>query len=53
MELLRCLPPSTGMAFVIVQHLDSHNASRRGPGDCLRYRQDRNTTRDERYAKGT
>jgi chemotaxis response regulator CheB len=37
MELLRCLPPSTGMAFVIVQHLDPHHASRRGPGDCLRY----------------
>jgi two-component system CheB/CheR fusion protein len=28
MELLRYLPPSTGMAFVIVQHLDPHHASR-------------------------
>jgi two-component system, chemotaxis family, CheB/CheR fusion protein len=28
MELLRHLPPSTGMAFVIVQHLDPHHASR-------------------------
>jgi two-component system CheB/CheR fusion protein len=27
-ELLRGLPPSTGMAFVIVQHLDPHHASR-------------------------
>jgi two-component system CheB/CheR fusion protein len=27
-ELLRHLPPSTGMAFVIVQHLDPHHASR-------------------------
>jgi two-component system, chemotaxis family, CheB/CheR fusion protein len=28
MELLRHLPPNTGMAFVIVQHLDPHHASR-------------------------
>src|SRR6266705_4704923 len=28
MELLRHLPSSTGMAFVIVQHLDPHHASR-------------------------
>src|SRR4030095_9349334 len=28
MEVLRHLPPSTGMAFVIVQHLDPHHASR-------------------------
>jgi chemotaxis response regulator CheB len=28
MELLRRLPLSTGMAFVIVQHLDPHHASR-------------------------
>jgi two-component system CheB/CheR fusion protein len=28
MELLRHLPPTTGMAFVIVQHLDPHHASR-------------------------
>jgi two-component system, chemotaxis family, CheB/CheR fusion protein len=28
MELLRYLPPSAGMAFVIVQHLDPHHASR-------------------------
>src|SRR6266404_2359964 len=28
MELLRNLPSSTGMAFVIVQHLDPHHASR-------------------------
>ncbi|HEV8618048.1 MAG TPA: chemotaxis protein CheB [Candidatus Udaeobacter sp.] len=28
MELLQNLPPSTGMAFVIVQHLDPHHASR-------------------------
>jgi two-component system CheB/CheR fusion protein len=28
MELLRHLPTSTGMAFVIVQHLDPHHASR-------------------------
>lgn len=28
MELLRHLSPSTGMAFVIVQHLDPHHASR-------------------------
>lgn len=28
MELLRHLPPSTGMAFVIVQHLDPHHTSR-------------------------
>jgi two-component system CheB/CheR fusion protein len=28
MELLRHLPASTGMAFVIVQHLDPHHASR-------------------------
>jgi two-component system, chemotaxis family, CheB/CheR fusion protein len=28
MELLRHLHPSTGMAFVIVQHLDPHHASR-------------------------
>jgi two-component system, chemotaxis family, CheB/CheR fusion protein len=28
MELLRHLPPSTGVAFVIVQHLDPHHASR-------------------------
>jgi two-component system, chemotaxis family, CheB/CheR fusion protein len=28
MELLRQLPSSTGMAFVIVQHLDPHHASR-------------------------
>jgi two-component system, chemotaxis family, CheB/CheR fusion protein len=27
MELLRHLPPQTGMAFVIVQHLDPHHAS--------------------------
>lgn len=27
MELLRHLPPKTGMAFVIVQHLDPHHAS--------------------------
>jgi two-component system, chemotaxis family, CheB/CheR fusion protein len=27
MELLRHLPPGTGMAFVIVQHLDPHHAS--------------------------
>src|SRR6266478_8784819 len=28
MELLRHLPSRTGMAFVIVQHLDPHHASR-------------------------
>jgi two-component system, chemotaxis family, CheB/CheR fusion protein len=28
MELLRHLPPKTGMAFLIVQHLDPHHASR-------------------------
>ena len=28
LELLRHLPPTTGMAFVIVQHLDPHHASR-------------------------
>ena len=28
MELLRSLSPKTGMAFVIVQHLDPHHASR-------------------------
>jgi chemotaxis response regulator CheB len=28
MELLRHLSPTTGMAFVIVQHLDPHHASR-------------------------
>src|SRR5437762_11061283 len=28
MELLRHLPPTTGMAFVIVQHLDPHHGSR-------------------------
>jgi two-component system CheB/CheR fusion protein len=28
MELLRHLPPKTGMAFVIVQHLDPHHPSR-------------------------
>jgi two-component system, chemotaxis family, CheB/CheR fusion protein len=28
MELLRQLPPTTGMAFVIVQHLDPDHASR-------------------------
>src|SRR6266567_3360065 len=28
MDLLRHLPPRTGMAFVIVQHLDPHHASR-------------------------
>jgi two-component system CheB/CheR fusion protein len=28
MELLRHLPPRTGIAFVIVQHLDPHHASR-------------------------
>src|SRR5205809_6168255 len=28
MELLRNLPPRTGMAFVIVQHLDPHHSSR-------------------------
>src|SRR5882724_8038135 len=28
MELLRNLPPRTGMAFVIVQHLDPHHGSR-------------------------
>src|SRR5437764_13998138 len=28
MELLRHLPPETGMAFVIVQHLDPHHGSR-------------------------
>jgi two-component system, chemotaxis family, CheB/CheR fusion protein len=28
MELLRYLPPKTGMAFVVVQHLDPHHASR-------------------------
>src|SRR5436190_4839727 len=28
MELLRHLPPNTGMAFVIVQHLDPHHGSR-------------------------
>ena len=28
MDLLRHLPPKTGMAFVIVQHLDPHHASR-------------------------
>ena len=28
MELLRHLPPKTGMAFVIVQHLDPHHACR-------------------------
>ena len=27
MELLRHLPPETGMAFVIVQHLDPHHTS--------------------------
>src|SRR5437660_11939157 len=30
MELLRNLPPKTGMAFVIVQHLDPHHARRTG-----------------------
>jgi two-component system CheB/CheR fusion protein len=28
MEFLRHLPPRTGMAFVIVKHLDPHHASR-------------------------
>src|SRR5436190_3578497 len=28
MDLLRHLPPKTGMAFVVVQHLDPHHASR-------------------------
>src|SRR5436190_10690369 len=28
MELLRHLPPNTGMAFVVVQHLDPHHGSR-------------------------
>lgn len=28
MELLKHLPPTTGMAFVIVQHLDPHHTSR-------------------------
>src|SRR5437762_949806 len=28
MELLQNLPPRTGMAFVVVQHLDPHHASR-------------------------
>src|SRR5262249_35837048 len=28
MELLKALPPKNGMAFVIVQHLDPHHASR-------------------------
>src|SRR5439155_14611264 len=28
MDLLRHLPPKTGMAFVIVQHLDPHHGSR-------------------------
>ncbi|HEY4757480.1 MAG TPA: chemotaxis protein CheB, partial [Chthoniobacterales bacterium] len=28
MDLLRHLPPQTGMAFVIVQHLDPHHGSR-------------------------
>src|SRR5436853_5295876 len=28
MEFLRHLPPRTGMAFVIVQHLDPHHVSR-------------------------
>src|SRR3954451_23580314 len=28
MDLLRHLPPRTGMAFVIVQHLDPHHGSR-------------------------
>ena len=28
MELLRHLPPKSGMAFVIIQHLDPHHASR-------------------------
>jgi chemotaxis response regulator CheB len=28
MELLRHLPPKTGMAFVIVQHLNPHHGSR-------------------------
>src|SRR5436305_13971908 len=28
MQLLRHLPPKTGMAFVIVQHLDPHHGSR-------------------------
>src|SRR5215470_14218591 len=28
MELLRHLPPKNGMAFVIVQHLDPHHASK-------------------------
>ena len=28
MELLRHLPSKTGMAFVVVQHLDPHHASR-------------------------
>lgn len=28
MELLHHLPPSTGMAFVVVHHLDPHQASR-------------------------
>jgi chemotaxis response regulator CheB len=30
MELLKELPPKNGMAFVIVQHLDPHHASRFG-----------------------
>jgi two-component system CheB/CheR fusion protein len=28
MDLLRHLPPKSGMAFVIVQHLDAHHAGR-------------------------
>src|SRR5437868_4723987 len=28
LELLRYLPPNNGMAFVVVQHLDPHHASR-------------------------
>jgi len=28
MDLLKELPPKNGMAFVIVQHLDPHHASR-------------------------
>ena len=28
LELLKHLPPTTGMAFVVVQHLDPHHASR-------------------------
>ena len=28
MELLKALPPKNNMAFVVVQHLDPHHASR-------------------------